>query len=116
MNKANDFIFRAVITENGYGYNSHCLDIDISSQGATIEEAKLNLLKQFESKFKCTASPLNNYAIPPNNIQTAGSYIVDEFYFEHRLSSFADFENNAGQFLPELKHTGEFDPGFVLIK
>jgi hypothetical protein len=116
MNRNNDFLFRAVITENGSGYNSHCLDIDISSHGQTIEEAKLNLMKVFENEFKSTPTRISNKALATDKLPVYYNFIVDEFYFEHKINS---FEGNSTESLTkksDLKVNREFDSKFIFIK
>lgn len=46
----------AIIEREGSGYVSHCPELDIASQGATIEEARENLREALELFFE-TASP-----------------------------------------------------------
>ncbi len=41
----NGFVFNGVILQEDSGYSSLCLDLDIASQGDTIEEAKVALLE-----------------------------------------------------------------------
>ena len=45
----------AVITKEGDGYVSLCPEIDVASQGDTIEEAKLNLKEAVELFFECAS-------------------------------------------------------------
>lgn len=40
--------FTAIIEREGDGYVSHCPDVDVASQGATIEEARANLSEAVE--------------------------------------------------------------------
>lgn len=46
----------AIIEKEGTGYVSLCPELDIASQGDTIEEAKANLKEAIELFFEC-ASP-----------------------------------------------------------
>ena len=46
----------AVIEREGDGYVSTCPELDVVSQGATVEEARLNLLEAVEGFFE-VASP-----------------------------------------------------------
>ncbi len=39
------FVFTGVIIKEDEGYSSLCLELDVASQGETIEEAKLNLIE-----------------------------------------------------------------------
>ncbi len=48
--------FTALIEHEGDGYVALCPDLDIASQGDTIEEARLNLVEALELFFE-TASP-----------------------------------------------------------
>lgn len=112
----NDFLFRAVITENGSGYNSHCLDIDISSHGETIEEAKQNLLKVFEEEFKSKPTRVSNKALTSGKLPLYYQFIVDEFYFEHKINSFAGDTTESLTKKTDLKNKREFDSEFVFIK
>jgi hypothetical protein len=112
----NDFLFRAVITENGSGYNSHCLDIDVSSQGKTIEEAKLNLLKVFEQEFKTSPTRVSNKALTSGKLPLYYNFIVDEFYFEHKINSFAGNLTESLTKKSDMKTKREFDSEFIFIK
>lgn len=47
----------ALIEREGDGYVSLCPELDIASQGATVEEARLNLIEALELFFEC-ASPI----------------------------------------------------------
>ena len=47
----------ALIEREGDGYVSRCPELDIASQGDTIEEARQNLLEALEGFFE-TASPV----------------------------------------------------------
>ena len=46
----------AIIEKEGDGYTSFCPEVDIASQGDTIQEAKANLKEALELFFEC-ASP-----------------------------------------------------------
>ena len=46
----------ALIEREGDGYVSLCPELDIASQGETVEEARLNLIEALELFFEC-ASP-----------------------------------------------------------
>ncbi len=46
----------AIIERDGNGYVSHCPELDIASQGETVEKAKDNLREALELFFE-TASP-----------------------------------------------------------
>lgn len=116
MDKGNDFIFRAIITENGSGFNSYCLDIDVSSHGTTVEEAKLNLLKQFENRFLCSAIPIENELKNVIAAPLSEKLIIDEFYFEHKLSSFTGTEFKPEKAKPEFAGHKEYDSKFIFIK
>ena len=48
--------FTAVIEREGNGYVSLCPELDIASQGESIEEARTNLQEALEFFFEC-ASP-----------------------------------------------------------
>jgi len=39
------FVFTGVIIKEDEGYSSLCLELDVASQGETIEEVKLNLIE-----------------------------------------------------------------------
>jgi predicted RNase H-like HicB family nuclease len=41
--KENTFIFKSVIIKEDAGYTALCIDIDVASEGETIEETKTNL-------------------------------------------------------------------------
>jgi|TARA_B100001057_G_scaffold454268_1_gene499909 predicted RNase H-like HicB family nuclease len=45
----------AVITKEDDGYVSLCPELDIASQGDTVEEAKLNLKEAVELFFECAS-------------------------------------------------------------
>ena len=44
--------FTAIIEREGDGYVSLCPELDIASQGSTVEEARLNLLEALELFFE----------------------------------------------------------------
>lgn len=46
----------ALIEREGDGYVSLCPELDIASQGETVEQARLNLIEALELFFEC-ASP-----------------------------------------------------------
>ncbi|MCP4269425.1 MAG: type II toxin-antitoxin system HicB family antitoxin [Candidatus Brocadiaceae bacterium] len=46
----------AIIEREGNGYVSLCPELDIASQGNTIEEAKKNLQEALELFFECASS------------------------------------------------------------
>ena len=46
----------AIIEREGNGYVSLCPELDIASQGNTIEEAKSNLQEALELFFECASS------------------------------------------------------------
>lgn len=46
----------AIITAEGTGFVSHCPELDVASQGESVEEAKSNLQEALELFFEC-ASP-----------------------------------------------------------
>jgi predicted RNase H-like HicB family nuclease len=46
----------AIITAEGTGFVSHCPELDVASQGESVEEAKRNLQEALELFFEC-ASP-----------------------------------------------------------
>ena len=48
--------FTALIEREGEGYVSHCPELDVASQGSTVEEARLNL-KEAVELFLDVASP-----------------------------------------------------------
>ncbi|MEA5532967.1 type II toxin-antitoxin system HicB family antitoxin [Crocosphaera sp. XPORK-15E] len=48
--------FTAIIERENDGYVSVCPELDIASQGATVEEARINLIEALELFFE-TASP-----------------------------------------------------------
>lgn len=48
--------FTAVIARGGDGFVSHCPQLDVASQGATVEEARANLAEAVEA-FLASASP-----------------------------------------------------------
>ena len=50
-----DYNFTAIIEREGDGYVSFCPDLDIASQGDSIEEARSNLIEALELFFE-TAS------------------------------------------------------------
>lgn len=39
------FVFTGIVIKENEGYSSLCLELDVASQGETIEEAKLNLME-----------------------------------------------------------------------
>lgn len=39
------FVFTGVVIKENEGYSSLCLELDVASQGETIEEANLNLME-----------------------------------------------------------------------
>jgi predicted RNase H-like HicB family nuclease len=43
----------AIIAREGDGYVAHCPELDIASQGATVEEARCNLREALECFFAC---------------------------------------------------------------
>ena len=43
----------AIITAEGSGFVSHCPELDIASQGESVEEAKSNLQEALELFFEC---------------------------------------------------------------
>ncbi len=45
--------FTAIITKDGDGYESHCPEFDIASQGNTVEEAAANLKEAVELFMEC---------------------------------------------------------------
>ena len=45
MNKDNSFIFSGIIIKEEEGYSALCLDLDVASEGDTVEEAKKNLME-----------------------------------------------------------------------
>jgi predicted RNase H-like HicB family nuclease len=45
MNKNNSFIFSGLIIKEEEGYSALCLDLDVASEGDTLEEAKQNLME-----------------------------------------------------------------------
>ena len=52
-------LLTAIIEREGNGYVSLCPELDIASQGNTIEEARMNLREALELFFE-TASPAEN--------------------------------------------------------
>lgn len=50
-----DMTLTAVITKEDDGYVSLCPELDIASQGDTVEEAKLNLKEAVELFFECAS-------------------------------------------------------------
>ena len=46
----------AIIEREGNGYVSLCPELDIASQGNTIEDARKNLLEALELFFECASS------------------------------------------------------------
>jgi predicted RNase H-like HicB family nuclease len=55
MNKARQLT--AVIEREGDGYVATCQELDIVSQGRTIEEARLNLVEAVEGFFEVASPP-----------------------------------------------------------
>jgi predicted RNase H-like HicB family nuclease len=45
----------AIIEREGHGYVSLCPELDIASQGDTIEQARLNLIEALELFFECAS-------------------------------------------------------------
>jgi len=45
----------AIIRKEGGGYSALCPEIDVASQGDTIEEAKINLKEAVELFFECAS-------------------------------------------------------------
>lgn len=48
---------QAVITQEGSGFVAQCLEVDVASQGDSIEEALLNLREALELFFEDAESP-----------------------------------------------------------
>ncbi len=47
----------ALIEREGDGYVSLCPELDIASQGGTVEEARVNLIEALELFFECASPP-----------------------------------------------------------
>ncbi len=47
----------ALIEREGDGYVSLCPELDIASQGDTVEEARVNLIEALELFFECASAP-----------------------------------------------------------
>lgn len=45
--------FTAIIEKEGDGYVALCPELDIASQGGSVEEARLNLIEALELFFEC---------------------------------------------------------------
>jgi predicted RNase H-like HicB family nuclease len=45
--------FTAIIQQEGDGYSALCPELDIASQGETVESAQANLLEAVELFFEC---------------------------------------------------------------
>jgi len=45
----------AVLTREGDGFVAHCPEVDVASQGETVEEAKANLKEAVELFFECAS-------------------------------------------------------------
>ncbi|MBF0289810.1 MAG: type II toxin-antitoxin system HicB family antitoxin [SAR324 cluster bacterium] len=48
--------FTAIIEREGSGYVSFCPELDIASQGNSIEEARTNLVEAIELFFECAST------------------------------------------------------------
>ena len=57
----------AIITSEGNGFVSHCPELDVASQGATVEEARDNLREALELFFEC-ANPAEIEARLANDV------------------------------------------------
>jgi predicted RNase H-like HicB family nuclease len=53
----------AIIHKEDNGYVSFCPELDIASQGETIEQAKQNLKEAVELFFECASSEEINYRL-----------------------------------------------------
>ena len=49
--------FNAIIERDGAGYTALCPELDVASQGATVEEARANLIEAVELLLLETAEP-----------------------------------------------------------
>lgn len=49
--------FTAIIEREGDGYVGLCPELDIASQGSTIEETRKNLTEALELFFECASAP-----------------------------------------------------------
>ena len=49
--------FTAIIEQEANGYVSLCPELDIASQGNSIEEARTNLMEAIELFFECASDP-----------------------------------------------------------
>ena len=47
--------FTAIIEREGAGYTSLCPELDVASQGKTVEEARANLSEAVELFFECAS-------------------------------------------------------------
>ena len=47
----------ALIEREGDGYVSLCPELDIASQGDTVEQARVNLIEALELFFECASTP-----------------------------------------------------------
>lgn len=48
--------FNAIIERDAEGYTAHCPELDVASQGSTVEEARANLIEAIELLLE-TAEP-----------------------------------------------------------
>ena len=55
LNYLDTMTLTAVITKEDDGYVSLCPELDVASQGDTVEEAKLNLKEAVELFFECAS-------------------------------------------------------------
>ncbi len=119
MTEDASFIFSGVILQNGNSFDSHCLDIDVSSQGSTIEEAKHNLLHEIERSFLTPAEMIPKAAKdkPAAKGPLPTGFVVEEFYFRHTLHSFdSDPVNEPCRELNAIDLKREFDSNIVSIR
>lgn len=77
------FVFTGVIIKEADGYSSLCLELDVASQGESVEEAKLNLMEAvnlyLEAAIESNLPVLRPVPDSENPIRTRASDIVETF-------------------------------------
>lgn len=82
-----NLMLRGIVIKKGDKYSSHCLDVDVYSEGTTPDEAKENLISAVSLYSANSLSPELPVSINENENPFSNDYesIVDEFYFKQNL-------------------------------
>lgn len=77
------FVFTGAIIKETDGYSSLCLELDVASQGETVEEAKLNLMEAvnlyLEAAIESNLGVLRPVPDSESPIRTRANDVVETF-------------------------------------